>query len=240
MDTVVATAAALAALALVDSTSFGTLGIPVYMLVQPRVRVAALVGYLATIAGFYWLLGVVLVLGAAGLQRAFAGLDDGGLLTYGQLVVGVGLFAWSFRFDKKRAARRRAVAGTSRRERWTQALVGEKPRAGVVMAVALAAGLVEVASMLPYLGAIGIITQAKLGPLAVGGALAGYVLVMTGPALVLLVLRLVAHRAIEPVLVRLGDWFSRNADELLGWILGIVGFLLVADAAQRLELLHFF
>ena len=61
MDTVVATAAALAALALVDSTSFGTLGIPVYMLVQPRVRVAALLGYLATIAGFYWLLGVVLV-----------------------------------------------------------------------------------------------------------------------------------------------------------------------------------
>ena len=56
--------------------------------------------------------------------RAFAGLDDGGLLTYGQLAVGVGLFAWSFRFDKKRAARRRAVAGTSRRERWTQALVG--------------------------------------------------------------------------------------------------------------------
>ena len=51
---------------------------------------------------------------------------------------------------------------------------------------------------------------------------------------------LVQGRLDEPVLVRLGDWFSRNADELLGWVLGIVGFLLVADAAQRLELLHFF
>lgn len=36
MDT--ATAAALAALALVDSTSFGTLGIPVFMLIQARPR----------------------------------------------------------------------------------------------------------------------------------------------------------------------------------------------------------
>lgn len=242
MDTVAATAAALAALALVDSTSFGTLGIPVFMLIQPRVRVAALLGYLATIAGFYWLVGVVLVVGAAGLQRIFSGLDDGGLLTYAQLAVGVGLFALSFRFDKKHIAERRArrtTTGPTRRERWTEALVGEKPRAGVVMAVALAAGLVEVASMLPYLGAVGIITAANLGPLAVGGTLAAYVVVMTAPALVLLVLRLVAHRAVEPFLARLGAWLTRNADEMLGWVLGIVGFLLAADAAQRLELLHF-
>src|SRR5699024_11553258 len=71
-----ALAASLAVLALVDSTSFGTLLIPIWFLLAPgRVRVGRVLVFLGTVAGFYFLVGIALV---AGL-RAIVG-DLGGLL----------------------------------------------------------------------------------------------------------------------------------------------------------------
>ena len=62
------------------------------------------------------------------------------------------------------------------------------------MGVAVAAVGVEVATMLPFLGAIGLLTaHAPSTPVALG-LLAAYCLVMIAPALALLVLRLVASR----------------------------------------------
>ena len=70
-------------------------------------------------------------------------------------------------------------------------------------------------------------------PLPVHGAvLAGYVVVMVLPALVLLVVRLVAHRRIERWLQRANDWLMRQAGEMTSWIVGIVGFLLVRAGAE--------
>ena len=66
----------LAGLALIDSTSIGTLVIPVWLLLSAaRPPVPRLLGYLATIAGFY-------------------------------LAVGVGLFALSWRYDSGRRRKR--------------------------------------------------------------------------------------------------------------------------------------
>ena len=50
----------LAGLALLDSTSTGTLTIPAVMLLQPRVRFSRILGYLTTISLFYWGLGLAL------------------------------------------------------------------------------------------------------------------------------------------------------------------------------------
>src|SRR5699024_3681094 len=96
----------LVVLALVDSTSAGTLGIPVWMLARPRIRVRPVLGYLATIALFYWLLGLVLLLGLEGLTRVAGQLEEHPVVLWGQLVVGLGLLALSFLFDEKPAARR--------------------------------------------------------------------------------------------------------------------------------------
>lgn len=235
----VPTVGALVALALLDSTSFGTLGIPVFLLIQARVRVAALLLYLCTIGVFYWAVGLVLAFGAHEIHGVVAALDGSRPLDYVQLALGIGLFALSYRFDKKRIAQRRernatAGAGPSRHERWRATLADGTARPGVIVAVALAAGLIEVASMLPYLGAVGIITQAQLAAPAVAAVLGAYVAVMIAPALVLLALRLIAHRSVEPTLARLGAWIDRNSEEMLGWILGGVGVLLVLDAASRI------
>ena len=61
--------AGLAGLALVDSTSFGTLVLPLMMLLAPQVRTRNLVVYLATIAAFYFAVGVALLAGARAADR---------------------------------------------------------------------------------------------------------------------------------------------------------------------------
>ena len=89
----------LAGLALVDSTSFGTLGIPVALLVRSRVHVTAFLSYLGVLAGFYWVLGIALVLGADTALRALGGVADSAPVVWAQLAIGVALFVVSFLVD---------------------------------------------------------------------------------------------------------------------------------------------
>lgn len=231
----------LAALALVDSTSFGTLGIPVVMLVQRRVRVRAYAVYLATISLFYAALGIVLLFGANALVGLLRPLAEHPVVPMVELGLGVSLFAGSFLIDTKGRAwrrRRRAARGLpdlpDRQERWRARLLGAQADTRAVAGLALGAGLVEAASMLPYLGAIGLLTAAAMPVAAKVGTLVGYVVLMALPALLLLALRLVAARAVAPVLDRIDGWMRRNADEVLGWTVGIVGLLLALDAWPRL------
>lgn len=236
------TLGALAALALVDSTSVGTLGVPVWMLVQPRLRVPAVLTYLAVIAAFYWVLGLAVLGGAAALSGVVADLvDRSGTrpFLWGQLVVGVALFGASFLFDRTRvAARRQRRGGTpTRTERLTARAVGPDATMRTVAGLAVGAGLVEAASMLPYLAAVGLLVASGNGFATNAGLLAAYVLVMVLPALVLLGLRLAVHARVTPLLERVNGWLRRGASEALGWVLGILGFLLAADAVTRLGLL---
>lgn len=130
----------LVVLALIDATSFGTLGLPAVMLAQRRIRVAVVLAYLATIAVFYWVVGALLLTGVAAIGARAAAVADRPWGSWVQLVVGV----------------------------------------------ALVAGLVEVASMLPYLAAIGFLSQSSLSLPGRAGLLVGYCLVMVTPALLLM------------------------------------------------------
>jgi hypothetical protein len=229
-------------LALLDSSSVGTLGVPVWMLVQQRVRVAAVLTYLAAVAAFYWVLGVVLLSGldaVGGLGGGAAGLAGARPLAWAQLGLGAALVLLSFAVDSTPARERRARRrpGPRRVPRWTRTVVGPEATLGSVAVLAVGAGVVEAASMLPYLGAVGILTTSGV-TLAWGAlALLGYVVVMITPALLLLGARLLAAGAALRVLARLDGWLQRSTDEVLGWVVGIVGALLALDAAQRLGLL---
>lgn len=230
----------LAVLALVDSTSFGTLGVPVWMYVQPRLRTAAVLTYLAVIAAFYWALGLVLLGGVellSGVSDSIAEWADSRPVVIAQLVVGAGLFLLSFNFTRKRGELRRArrAGRPTRMEKWTSRAVGPDATLGTVSTIALGAGVVEAASMLPYLAAIGLLTATGWGFAAKAGLLAAYVVVMVLPALALLGLRLAVHDHVAPLLERINGWLQRNKDEMLGWVLAIVGFLLATDAWQRLQ-----
>ncbi|MER5332685.1 GAP family protein [Micromonospora sp. NPDC002717] len=222
----------LAGLALVDSTSIGTLFIPVWLLLAPgKVSVRRILTYLGTIATFYFAVGLLLVWGGSRLADALGGALDNRPVLWAQLALGIGLFALSFRYDGKRPRRSGGVL------RWRDRATAGDSSPRWLVGLALLAALAEVATMLPYLGAVGLLTTSGLGAGAVVGLLAAYCLVMVLPAVLLLASRVAWPRLVEPLLARLNAWIVRTSGSVLGWVLGIAGFLLARDAAARLELL---
>lgn len=211
--------AALAGLALLDSTSIGTLFIPIWLMLTPgRLRLSRFGVYLGTITVFYFAVGVLIVLGASQVIDHL----DGEIALWIQLVIGVLLFVVSFRFDSKK----KLDTG-----KWRNRINGSTP---ALAGVAVLAGVVELATMLPYLGAIGMMSAADLGPARIGLLLGGYCLVMILPAMLLLGGRLALRGRIEPLLNRISTWFAEKGAGATGWILGIAGFLVARDAVARL------
>jgi hypothetical protein len=221
----------LVVLGLLDSTSIGTLFVPiVLMLVPGRLPVGRIFSYLVTIAVFYLLLGVLIMLGAGALFDRFGDALDSQPAYWVQLVLGVGLFLLSFRFDPKR----RAAKGMSPTANWTNRVQKATESTGALTTLALTAGLLEIATMFPYLGAIALVAGTDLDLLVKVAVLAGYCLVMILPALMLLAVRVTLSGRITPLLTRVNNWFEKHAIGATGWILGIVGFLLARDAAANL------
>lgn len=254
----------LALLALLDGLSVGTLLIPVFLLLAPRVRANRVLLYLVTIAGFYLVVGVLFMLGLVNLVDVAQDFlnSTAGLVV--RLVFGAALVIIAIAMPTKEKRRQPvaapagpidgapAVAETpyerpssghsddppsgSRVARWRDRLLSDRAAPGTVMAVALGAGLVEVATMLPYLVAMGMLSEADLAmPLRLA-ALAGYCAVMIAPALLLLALRLLAAPLVRRPLERLAAWLERTAAENTAWIIGIVGFLVARSAASELGL----
>ncbi|MFT4232901.1 MAG: GAP family protein [Leucobacter sp.] len=236
---------ALIVLALVDGLSVGTLLIPLFFLVAPgRPRVRRILLYLGTITGFYFLVGVLFTLGivsAIHIGRDFLGSPAGqwSLLAVGLAMLGAGIWIGERHSRrKKRAAAGDAdgLQGDARLLRWRERVLDPRTSGAAVAGVALAAGLVEVASMLPYLIGMTMIADAPVGMIARFGLLAGYCLVMIVPALLLLGARIAAARAIERPLQRFTAWMQRTGAENTSWILGIIGFLLARAAFTELGL----
>jgi len=224
----------LAGLALLDSTSVGTLFIPVWLLLSPqRISVGRVLGYLGTIAAFYLGVGLLPVVGGGRLATVLDGVAGSVVFDYVQLVLGVGLFAVSFRFDGRRRRGPGPVA------RWRDRVASAGASAGWLVGLALLAALAEVATMLPYLGAIGMMAGADLAPGVVPLLLVGYCLVMVLPAGVLLATRAVLPGPTERLLGRLDGWITARGGSATGWILGIAGFLIARDAVARIALSTF-
>lgn len=250
----------LGVLALIDSLSYGTLAVPVWLLLTPgRIRPGRPIVYLLTIAVFYFAVGLLLLLGAVSIADAVAAAlasDLGRLLV---LAVGIGLVVWSFALDSPTAKARRARGGEGRIHRWRRIAMGDEgaqaapahphPDAarsagclavatrrpagsyGALMGLALTAGLIEVASMLPYLAAIALITGSGMGTPASVATLAGYCALMIAPALVLLAARIIFGTRLEPQLRRLDAWLTKHANSALSWIVGIIGVVIVINTA---------
>lgn len=244
VDGTVAMLGVLAVLALIDSTSFGTLLIPVWLMSVPgRVAIGRILTYLGVVAGLYLLIGVAIMLGADAALGRYGHVLESRPFLVAQLLVGVALFAVSFRFDSKRARARAAelaATGGGRVQRWRTRAVGgdgDQRSTSTLMGLALTAVVLEVATMLPYLAGIGIITTQ--GPPWPSSAwlLLGYCLVMVAPALVLLLGRVVASSVLTRPLARLDGWLTANAASTTGWIVGIVGFLVATNAIGELGLI---
>lgn len=222
----------LGALALADSLSVGTLLIPVFFLIAPRLRADRMLVYLGTIATFYLLVGIALLLGTTTVLAALPSLMDSPVRMWLQLLVGAALLIAAFAIPTKR---REGDAGPGRLARWRESALSSTSPVSVI-GIALAAGALELATMVPYLAAIGTLTTSPVEPAMRVALLAGYCAVMILPALVLLVARVVARPLVGPPLRRFGAWLERTGRESTAWILGIVGVLVARGAATELGL----
>jgi hypothetical protein len=224
----------LALLALVDSTSFGTLLIPIWLMLAPgRIRVGRILVFLGTVAAFYFVLGLLLVAGVARFSDDIADALDTAPVQIAQLVLGLLLLAAGVRIGRSQG-----TEPSGRLLRWRERAVGENGSVRGLMALAATAALIEAASMVPYLAAIGLIGTADVSWPTTVAVLAGYCLVMVLPALVLLGGRIGAAGVVEPVLQRVNAWMERTGRENTAWLLGIVGVILAANALDGLGVLR--
>lgn len=223
----------LALLALVDSTSFGTLLIPIWLMLAPgRVRVGRILVFLGTVATFYFVLGLLLVAGVARFADDISDALETTPVQIVQLVLGLVLLAAGLRIGSAKS-----TEPSGRLLRWRERAVGDHGSVGGLMALALTAVLIEAASMVPYLAAIGLIGTADVSWPTTVAVLVGYCLVMVLPALVLLGGRIGAARLVEPLLQKVNGWMERTGRENTAWVLGIVGVLIAANALDGLGVL---
>ncbi|HYH12011.1 MAG TPA: GAP family protein [Thermomicrobiales bacterium] len=211
-------------LALIDATSLGTLGVPVFLLTA-RTSINRILLFLGTITIFYFFVGIAIMLGLGALVDAvFSDVADA-LGTRGQgiamIVAGGGLYLLSEWLERRR------------KNQPERSWVPSDDKARTFVMLALAAGLIEVATMVPYLSAIGILVTADISVGVRVLTLIGYTVLMVVPALLLIGSSLLLGRVMRPVLDRLGNWIRRNADTMLSWGVGAVGIILALNGLGR-------
>ena len=237
--------APLVLLALVDSTSFGTLLIPLWLMSVPdRPRPGRIVLFLCTVAAFYLLLGIALLLGATLVLDTLRQTGNSQPLRIAQLVVGIGFTAfgvlkepWTKAGKGRRAARRAAKlarSGPSLLMRMRGLASDASAPVSAVFVLALTAAAIEAASMIPYLAAIGFLTASELSLIGRSVVLFGYCLLMITPALLLLAVRLSLHGYVSPILAKLEASLSRHSNEAIAWGMSLVGLYMVVDSLQAL------
>ena len=244
----------LAILALIDSTSIGTLVIPLWLLLRGRREaIGKVLAYLMVIAGFYWVIGVLLRSGLLLIDPSFF---EHRFFRLAGMAVGALMIVWAlaYRTDAQKAAsaRKKAAArvdaghqahaaeSTEAIEQVPRRLRGRlgtalDTRTGLVV-LALFAGLLELPTMLPYLAAVGVMQGAGWGTSVQLLALIGYCLVMIVPALALVGARALAGPRIEAWMQKMGAKAAVYAQETLGWVVGIAGYLLIRASLSGQDL----
>ena len=240
--------AQLAVLALIDSTSIGTLLIPLWLVLRPDARkiTPRILLYLAVLAGFYLLVGIAVLSGAG---WAISGLGTQSLtsipaIQWGMTLGGGAMFAYAL-FSGGSAgttARKQRVqhqtAGlpeeSAAERKWQERLSKALRSPGTMVTLGLLAGLVELPTMLPYLGAITLLANSTLVLPAEIAVLMLYCLVMLLPAVALLSLRAALSSRVDPWLRRISTKMGKFTGETLLWVVGIVGFLLLRAGLSQL------
>jgi len=151
-----------------------------------------------------------------------AGLFDGPVAYGAQTTVGAALLGYAILApDKPRK---------EKKERRPRSL-----GVGAVFLLGMTITVVEFSTALPYLGAVAILTNAGLTAAQWLPILAAYNLVFVAPPLLLLGAYRAFGARLRPAFERWGERLRGAGRETLLWILGIAGFLLLADSLRYFE-----
>lgn len=218
-------------LALADSTSIGTLIIPVWFLLAKKVAVPKFLLYLVTVAIFYFAVGLLGLAGLVPALQALGNIFTTRIFLYAEIVVGMLLVVLAFWLDPHR---RPKTTKESRIKRWQRQIFEGNLTTKAVIGLAITATALELATMAPYIAAIAIIAADDISWYERIATLGGYVVVMVLPAFVLLGVRQALQNRVTTRLGRLNDWIIKNADDAFSWLVGIVGSAFACDGIVRL------
>lgn len=201
-------------LALVDSLNPSAIAVTLYLLTQ-RSRTLKVTVYMVAVFLSYFVIGVLLMLGFDSIWGYF----DGPVAYAVQGVAGALMLLYGILAPSENAGKKTARVPRS------QSL-------GAVFLLGLTISVVEFSTALPYLGAIAILTRADLAVVQWLPVLVAYNLVFVSPPFLLLGAYQLFGSRLGTVLQRWGDKFRGSSRTTLLWIVGIVGFLLLADSLR--------
>ncbi|WKK60512.1 GAP family protein [Corynebacterium sp. P3-F1] len=215
-------------LALLDSLSIGTLVIPLALiLVWRSVRVPALATYLLTVAAVYFALGVAMLLGFTGLSSYVERITDTPVFPWITLILGALLAIYGiFAPDPVKPAPGELP------KQLNKPIHTSVPK---MIALGLGASLTEAATMLPYIAAMGIISDWDTPIAGQVAAIAAYCGIMVAPTVILAAIALVAGQRFFPRLEKAVPRLQYEAKVTLLWIAAIVGIYMVANSVGAIR-----
>ena len=218
----------LVGLALLDSLSIGTLVIPLALILLWRsVRVPALAAYLLTVAAVYFALGVAMLLGFTGLSSYVERITDTPVFPWITLVLGAILAIYGiFGPDPVKPAPGELPKQLNKPIRTSL------PK---MIILGLGASLTEAATMLPYIAAMGIISDWGTPMAGQLIAIAAYCGVMIAPTVILAAIALVAGQKFFPRLEKAIPRLQYEAKVTLLWIAAIVGIYMVIHSVGAIR-----
>jgi cytochrome c biogenesis protein CcdA len=213
---------AIVGLAVVDSINPSALLATIALLLRGRRSRPLVAVYVVAVLATYLAIGVALTLGLGLTPQALVHSDAAYLA---QGVLGAVMLAY-------------AVAAPGRRRRPIEPpRLPTATRPVAVFALGMTVTVLELPTALPYLGAVGMLTRGDLALTEWLPLLLLYNLIFVLPPLALLAGHVALGQRAEAVLGRLRDRLGAAAREGVLWLLGLVGFFLLADALGHLELI---
>jgi len=207
-------------LALLDMLSPATLGVTVYLLLTEKERLRSrLMIYLLTVAAFYFLVGIALMLGLDVLLAAFTSIFKNRIVSWMMLIIGVLLFIASFYYPKSKKSDLPRPKSKSKK---------------AMIALGFTTSLIEVGAAFPYLAAIGFMSTSNLAVYQWLPILAGYNFIMVLPPLIVFILHLLLGRAMQGPLEKLRIKLTKYSGSAISWIMSIVGLILIFNSLDYL------
>ncbi len=201
-------------LALLDSLNPSALAVTIYLLLAGRPFAGKVLTYVAGVFSSYLVLGGLIMLGLGSVW----GYLESPAAYAAQGVIGATLLAYAvFAPNKPRGGER-----TVRQPRsWSL---------GALFALGVTVTVLEFSTAFPYLGAIALMTNAGLAWVQWLPILVVYNAIFVLPPLLLLASHSMLGPRIEERFEKLRERFAKESRETMLWVLGIVGFLLLADS----------
>lgn len=208
--------AAVFGLALVDSVNPSAIGVTLYLLTGRKAVSLRVLTYVSAVFLAYFAIGVLLMLGLNVLSDAFDEYLYNPVAFAVQAAIGALMMLYGILAPDKKTAPRRPRSHSL----------------GAVFLLGLTISIVEFSTALPYLAAIGLLTNAGLPAVQWAPILFFYNLVLVAPPLVLLGLYKLFGSRLEERFERYRQRVQASSRTVWLTLLAILGFLLLADSIR--------